>query len=164
MTEQAIEPAIKTYPEMLEIAKAVSPDADVRLTDERNLWEIHIPTDFQPAIELPENLKDTPAWKAFKEPDASYGDVLHRWGFRSGYRNVPLEGIAELYNLEKEICEIANNKLDELRKESKRFARKSSKDDTLDVRKHNFMFIKADLYARQKIADKISEVHTRWGV
>lgn len=99
MTEY-VQPVERTYEEMEAAAKKIHPDARVRMIDYgEQKWEIYIPSDFVPVYHLPERYKDTPAWAASLKNDASYGDELSRWGYKNGYRGLPIEGIADYFNL-----------------------------------------------------------------
>jgi hypothetical protein len=99
MTEYT-QPEERTYAQMMEIAKKIHPDARVRMIEfVEQKWEIYIPSEFVPVYRLPECYKDTPAWAASLEHDGSYGDELSRWGYKNGYRDLPIEGIADYFNL-----------------------------------------------------------------
>lgn len=105
MTEYT-HPEERTYAQMLEIAKAISPDARVRAIDYgEQKWEIYIPSEFAPTYDLPESYKGTPAWDLSLLDDGSYGDQLSRWGYKNGYRGLPIEGIADYYNVQ---CEFSS--------------------------------------------------------
>lgn len=90
---------MSTYAEALTKAKAISPEAKVRVIGDTQTWEIYIPTDMEIATELSETYKGTPAWRAYEEKDASYGNTLALWGFRRQHYNKPIEYIADYYNL-----------------------------------------------------------------
>lgn len=93
-------PELRTHAEMLEAAKAISPEARVRVLDYGSQrWEIYIPTPFEPAFDLPDSYKGTPAWEAAQKVDYSHDNELCRWGHKNGYRDLPIEGVADFYNL-----------------------------------------------------------------
>lgn len=90
---------IKSYSQMMEIARSISPDAKVRKHDFNDSWEIYIPTEFTANHNLPEEYKDTPAWDAEHNYDARYGSDLGCWAENRGLEQYPIEAVAELYNL-----------------------------------------------------------------
>lgn len=95
-----IEQKLKNYREMLEIAKGISSSARVRKLEMNEQWEIYIPTEFTADWNLPDNYRDTPAWDAFQEHDYSYGgSKLAQWG-ENRFSDLPIDGIADYYNLE----------------------------------------------------------------
>lgn len=91
----------KSYEEMMAIAKQISPDAKVRISEFTDTWEIYIATEFNPSHELPAEYEGTPAWTAHKTPD-SHGDVLTRWANKNSFNHLPIEGVADYYNLREE--------------------------------------------------------------
>ena len=98
MTEY-VAPEERTYEQMEEAAKKIHPDARVRILDYgQQQWEIYIPSDFVPVFDLPERFKDTPAWQQYQIFDGSHGDLLSRWGNKNGYRDLPIEGVADYFN------------------------------------------------------------------
>lgn len=92
----------KNYAQMRELAEAISPKAKVRKKGSEDIWEIYIPTDFHIDVNLSEDYKGTPAWDAYNQYDAKYGNELERWSDYSGYDELPVEAVADFYN-----CEIA---------------------------------------------------------
>lgn len=90
-----------TYAEALAQAKAISPNAKVRIIKETQEWEIFIPTNLGLSDELSETYQGTPAWRAYEDKDTSYGNKLALWGFRRNMFNTPIDFIADQYNLEK---------------------------------------------------------------
>lgn len=100
MTEY-IAPEERTYEQMMEIAKAISPAARVRAIDfGEQKWEIYIPSEFVPTYELPESYMGTPAWAFAQSYDGTYGNELSRWGYKNGDGSLPIEAHADYYNLQ----------------------------------------------------------------
>lgn len=104
MTEY-IHPEERTYNQMVEFAKVISPDARVRSVNYGDpKWEIYIPTPFSPSSDLPESFKETPAWKLYLKYDVSYDNELSRWGYKNSHSDLPIEAVADYYNLEIEFA------------------------------------------------------------
>lgn len=87
----------KTYSEISADAKALHPDAQVRMGDDGK-WEIVIPTQFLESMNVTESWAGTPAEEAFNTMSGGE-DELTRWGYKNGYSEYPLELLAERYNI-----------------------------------------------------------------
>lgn len=90
----------RSYTEMLEAAKKIHPDMQVRLDlIDHQKWEMYMPTEFIERHNLPESFKGTPAWEMQEERDSGYDNQLQRYRHKNGLDCVPLEGVAEYINL-----------------------------------------------------------------
>lgn len=91
-------PESRSKTQMIAEAKQVHPDATARLNEFTNTWEIIITTPYVDSYTLDDRFIGTPAWDAFNEQEASYGDNLSRWGYKNGHGEESLESLAEIFN------------------------------------------------------------------
>lgn len=115
---QDLEPVRKSYAEMLEIAKKLSPEARLRL-DSSGIWEIYLSTDYAMSLDLPESYRDTPAWLSHLTPDPGRErSCLEAWASRNGIKNMPIEAMADYLNQEERAQDLMQAELEKLNTET----------------------------------------------
>jgi hypothetical protein len=108
----------KTYAEMLEQAKAIHPNARVRLNEFTNCWDIIIRTQEEEFIGVAESWAGTAAERAYNKANFSHDNELYRWAWKNGLSTQPMELIAEQYNIiaesSRRVWEIVGSQLDKI--------------------------------------------------
>lgn len=89
-----------SYDEALAYAKTLHPNATVSLNGSYDTWAISIETNIDVDMKLPAHFDGTPAAVAYAQWESSCDNELLRWASTNGYGWVPLDGLAEIYNLE----------------------------------------------------------------
>lgn len=104
----------KSYTEMLAYAKTLHPDANIRLDDISDTWQIFIDTEITQSWDVDESWKGTAAEEAYNTPDSGGEDVLNRWARKNGHGSEPLALVAEQYNIDYDSQVWGHKRLDEL--------------------------------------------------
>jgi hypothetical protein len=90
----------KSYDEMLAEAQSIHPDMKLRVTGQnKDEWEMFLPTNnIQPQV-LSDRFKDTKAWELLNTPYPGFDNALESYRRRKKLDGVPLDGVAEHINL-----------------------------------------------------------------
>lgn len=98
MTEKYV--AKKSYDEMLVEAQRIHPDMKLRVAgDNKDEWEMFLPTNsVQPQV-LSDRFKGTMAWELLNAPYPGFENALESYRQKKNLHGVPLDGVAEHINL-----------------------------------------------------------------
>ena len=88
-----------TFYDMLARVQVDYPDARLSLSDDR--WHLVIDTGVGEAFTLSERFRGTPAWEMLASYEGGESS-LHRWAWNNGYSSLPLDIVAEYFNLRSE--------------------------------------------------------------
>lgn len=153
----------RTYEQMLEIAKAISPDARVRSINYGAMqWEIYISSPYAPNYDLSESYKGTPAWDLSLQDDGSYGDELSRWGYKNGHGSIPIDGVADYYNLMVEFAERKGSIATELHKKAGLVPMSEITDWKSITRETAAQYMENQKIAEKEIADDYREAKVKF--
>jgi hypothetical protein len=108
----------KTYAEMLEQAKAIHPDARIRLNEFTNCWDIIIRTQEEEHIGVADSWAGTAAERAYNKANFGHDNELYRWAWKNSMSTQPMELIAEQYNIiaesRRRVWKIVGSQLDKV--------------------------------------------------
>jgi hypothetical protein len=96
----AITPKKLTYDEMLSVVRSIHPEMKLRVTGpNKDEWEMFLTTNHIQPSELSDRFKDTPASELLNRAYSGFDNALESYRHKNGLGGLPLDGVAEHYNL-----------------------------------------------------------------